>query len=61
MKAKDLREMNKASLINQVSELTHDLAEYKGTVMSGKEKNHAKLHFLRRDLARAKTILNQTK
>jgi len=59
MKTQDLRELDKTSLLNQANDLKIELAEYKEAVLSGKEKNHAKLAYLKRDLARANTILSQ--
>jgi len=55
--AKELREMGSKSLSVHVNKLEADLLELKEGVMTGKEKNHAKLRVVRRDIARARTIL----
>ena len=59
MKAHDFRNLSRDELIARIDALQHEYFSAKETVRSGKEKNHATLKQLRRDVARAKTVLRQ--
>jgi len=53
MKANDLRGLSEERLQHRIEELRGDLEALREDVLSGKEKNHARLKQLRRDIARA--------
>jgi len=59
MKARDLKALTPTQLRSQARELMQELAAARAAVRHGKEKNHAKLAQLKRDVARVHTILNQ--
>lgn len=59
MKARDLRELNEGHLQARVREMMVECEVLQEAVRSGKEKNHARLHQLKRDVARAKTVLRE--
>ena len=56
MKMKDFREMDAPRLTSRIGELKEELVQLKETVRAGKEKNHAKIGQIRRELARALTL-----
>lgn len=59
MKSTELRQLDLAAIAAQLSQ---DRAEYfavRESIRTGKEKNHARLRFLRRDIARAQTLLQE--
>ena len=56
MDIKELREIGKKRLTVQLGELEYKYRKLCETIWSGKEKNHAQLRYLRRDIARAKTV-----
>ena len=56
MKARDLRELSAGRLKARATELKTEYETLKEAVLSGKEKNHAQLVVLRRNVARANTI-----
>ncbi len=59
MKAHEFRNLSRAELITRVEDLQGQYFAVVEGVRTGKEKNHATLHRLRRDIARAKTILQE--
>lgn len=59
MKVRDLRELGTERLKARTVELKVEYEALKEAVLSGKEKNHARLAILRRDVARADTILKE--
>lgn len=56
---KEYREMDSKALLNKLDQIEQELFEYQETVMNGKEKNHARLRELRKDIARIKTVLKE--
>lgn len=58
-KAKDLRELGVERLKARAGELKAEYEVLKEATLAGKEKNHARLMILRRDVARANTILKE--
>jgi ribosomal protein L29 len=61
MKMKDFREMDAGSLTSRIAELRADLMQLRETVRAGKEKNHANIGQIRRELARALTLQRERK
>lgn len=57
MKMKDLKELDSVRLRGRAQELEGELAALREAVHFGKEKNHAQVAGLKRDVARAKTAL----
>ena len=55
---KEYRELDRAELRQKVDKLQEQYRAARETVRLGKEKNHASLKYLKRDIARAKTVLN---
>lgn len=58
--AHDFRQMNPEDLAQKIKELQAELAVAKQDVRTGKEKNHASVKELKKDVARAKTALQQS-
>jgi large subunit ribosomal protein L29 len=56
MKMKDFREMDTERLAGRIAELRQEIMNVREAVRSGKEKNHAKLRQLKREMARALTL-----
>jgi len=56
MKMRDFREMDSARLTSRIEELKQELAHLEEAVRSGKEKNHAKIGLLKREIAQALTL-----
>lgn len=54
---KEYRELDQAGLVAEIAKLKQEYRLAKETVRLGKEKNHASLKFLKRDIARAQTVL----
>lgn len=59
MKARDLRELGREGLQRRVDELERDSVGLREAIRAGKEKNHARLSLLRKDVARARTVLHE--
>jgi len=59
MKAKELRELDKAALANKIEELEALYLKLRFQKVSGQLENPSKLRITRRDIARAKTILTE--
>lgn len=59
MKTRELRELNEERLKAQVASFMAEYEALREATRSGKEKNHARLARLRRDIARAKTMLRE--
>jgi ribosomal protein L29 len=59
MDIKELREIGVKRIAVRISELEFKYQKLRESIWSGKEKNHAQLRFLKRDIARAKTILKE--
>ncbi len=61
MKARDVRELGQVGIEQRIRELERDYAALKEAVRIGKEKNFARLGLLRKDIARARTVLCELK
>lgn len=59
MRTHDLRELTPSELPAKLDQLTQEYYALREAVRSGKEKNHAKLRYARRAVARATTVLRQ--
>jgi len=59
MKSKELRELDKAALVNKIDELEALYLKLRFQKVSGQLENPSKLRTTRRDIARAKTILTE--
>jgi ribosomal protein L29 len=57
MTTQELHELSPDQLNARVAELRSELADIRVAVMAGSEKNHTKLGVLRREVARAQTVL----
>ena len=57
MKMQELRELNSEQLRGRMAELAGELATLREAVHFGKEKNHAKIAVLKKDIARTQTAL----
>jgi large subunit ribosomal protein L29 len=55
----DFREMSVEHLDRRVQELAQELVQLREEVRFGKEKNHAKIGLLKREVARVRTILKE--
>lgn len=60
MKAREFRNLGREELAGRIREMERDLQQVREEVIGGKEKNHAQLKQLRRELARAHTVLKET-
>ena len=61
MKMRDWREMGADRLKGRVQKLVGELRLLRESVYFGKEKNHAQIRQLKRDVARVKTALRELK
>lgn len=62
LKLKSLREMNDADLGGKLSELKADLAKVRSEQSKGTLKKHSgEIRYMRRDIARILTIMNERK
>jgi len=59
MKAKNLREMTKEELSTKLTELKVELFNLRFQLATGQLENPVKVKFVKRELARVKTILNE--
>lgn len=59
MKAKELTEMTVSELGTKMSELKGELFNLRFQLATGQLDNPVKLRFIRKDIARVKTILNE--
>lgn len=59
MKIKDLREMTTEELATKRRELKHEMLNLRVQQQSGQLENPARLHLIRKDVARIETILSQ--
>jgi ribosomal protein L29 len=59
MDIKELKELDVDSLMVEVSSLQEKYATQQEAVRNGKEKNSASLRVMRRDIARAMTLLKE--
>lgn len=59
MKAHDFRNMTAAELQTRLSTMEQEYYSAIENVRAGKEKNHASVRGLRRDIARATTVLRE--
>jgi large subunit ribosomal protein L29 len=59
MKAKELRELSGEELVAKVGEMRHELFNARIKKTTGQLENTAKLRTLRRDIARAETVLGE--
>lgn len=57
MKAKEVRNLDAAALQQQLVSWQAEYFAVREAIRTGKEKNHARLGYLRRDIARAQTLL----
>ena len=59
MKAKELRDMTVIELGSKLNELKGELFNLRFQMATGQLDNPVKLRFIRKDIARVKTILNE--
>lgn len=59
MKMKDIRNKSENELKKQANDLKKELEVFVSNILQGKEKNVKKGRFLRKDIARVKTVLNE--
>lgn len=59
MKAKELRDMTSEELGTKLTELKGELFNLRFQLATGQLDNPVKLRFVRKDIARVKTILNE--
>lgn len=59
MNLKELRTKTEIELNKQVKALKKDLESFSSNVLQGKEKNVKKGLFIRKEIARIKTVLNE--
>ena len=59
MNTKDLRNKTENELKKQLKDLRKDLETFGSNVLQGKEKNVKKGKFIKKDIARLKTVLNE--
>lgn len=59
MNTQELAQYSKEELITRLREARERLYDVREQVLSGKEKNHAQLAFLRRDVARICSLLQK--
>ncbi len=59
MKAKNLREMTKEELSTKLTELKVELFNLRFQLATGQLENPVKVKFVKREIARVKTILNE--
>ena len=59
MKAKELRDMTVIELGSKLNELKGELCNLRFQLATGQLDNPVKLRFIRKDIARVKTILNE--
>ena len=59
MKAKELRDMTVVELGSKLNELKGELFNLRFQLATGQLDNPVKLRFIRKDIARVKTILNE--
>jgi len=55
----DLRKKDAATLTESLAKLAKDLSDVAHNVIKSKEKNVSKMKFLRRNIARVKTVLKE--
>jgi ribosomal protein L29 len=61
MNIKDIRNKTESELNKQIKEIKKDLETFVSNILQKKEKNVKKGLFLRKDLAKIKTVLNERK
>lgn len=61
MKIQDVRKKNAADLKKFIKEAGAELREFRFGMAGGSKKNIKQAHNLRKDIARAKTVLNEEK
>lgn len=59
MKAQDFRNLSMKELTDRISEMEREYYSYREAVRSGREKNSAGLLDKRRDVARARSVLQE--
>lgn len=59
MKTPEFRNLSATELTERIRTLQEEYFALQAAVMSGKEKNHARLRPARIDIARAQTVLNE--
>ena len=59
MDVRELREIGVDGIVARISELEFKYKKMRESIWSGKEKNHAQLRYLKRDIARVKTVLKE--
>jgi ribosomal protein L29 len=60
MKARDIRNLNSADTASKVEDLRHDYFALQEAIRLGKDRNHARLKTLRRDIARHLSVLRES-
>lgn len=58
-RTRDFRALDVPALTARLEQLRQEYASAHEAVRAGKEKNHARLALLRRDIARAQTVLRE--
>lgn len=61
MKAHDARNLGREDLVKRVEEMRAEYYTIEEGIRLGKERSHARLRHVRRDIARALTILRENK
>ncbi len=61
LSVKDLRQMSSQDLLRDINDAKSSIAKVRLGITLGKEKNHAVLRRMRRDIARMETVLAQTR
>lgn len=61
MIAQDFRNLSSEEVAARLEALEREFYTLQESVRIGKEKNHARLGFLKKDIARAKTVLSELK
>ena len=59
MQAKDIRQKNLKELNKELNDKKKELEKHMGDVYKGKEKNLKKAKFIRKDIARIKTVISE--
>lgn len=59
MKLKEVRAKTETELREQIKSMAKVIESHASEIIKGKEKNTSKVGFLKRDLARVKTVLNE--
>ncbi len=61
MEAKDIREMTPEEIVGKIADLTHELFNLRFQHATGQLENPMRLKYAKRDIARLKTILVESR